>query len=74
MYNKCGNMHGATVKILLRPLASCIGCCVVCLVNESSNWECDCVMCSVFHWAMKQKCFNMDVKLEVVFMWSWYGL
>jgi hypothetical protein len=40
----------------------------VCLVNESSNWVCDCVMCSVFHWAMKQKCFNMDMKLEVVFM------
>jgi len=23
---------------------------------------------------MKQKCFNIDVRLEVVFMWSWYGL
>jgi len=55
-------------KFLLRPLASFIGSCVVCLVSESSNRVCDCVMCSVFHWAMKQKYFNMDMKLEVVFM------
>lgn len=61
-------------KFLLRPLDSFIGCCVVCLVNESSKWVFDCVMCSVFHWAMKQKYFNMNMKLEVVFMWSWYGL
>lgn len=50
-------------EFLFRPVASFIGCCVVCSVNESSNLVCDCSMCSVFHLAVTQKCLNMDMKL-----------